>query len=637
MPRYLPAVVFLLLIEIVAPLSSAELRTWSDATGQFKVQAELVSQDARSVRLRLENGRVVEVAIDKLGNADQEYLRKLRAAPDAASRKLADAALAMYTFDDSDSTEDSKTAHDLTSHAAHGEIRGAAYVSGIVGQALKFDGRDDHVQIPKLIQLLRQDRSAISVSLWIRQPAAKVCFAFDAGHYGESVSLQFNVDHARFLIPSKAGGQPVAFQLPSDDRWHHYAVVWDGKSQRVYIDTREVANVTTKSVGRLTSESLAGPAEVMIGSQTKEDRQSERYFSGEIDEVAFFSRPLEPSEIGLLYRLGNANASLADLMPPQPDGPSTVASVATVRKVTLDIGEVTSIRVHQAEKHVQDVSFSSDGAYLATVSNDGTVKVWSAKDGQPLAALADIDDNVRAVKFLGSNELVAFSIPFSRESSAAHAWNWRSNQVTELKVTGESQWLDYSVATDQLVSPYKKLVSRWNTKGEAQPGFVLPDNGQGCDITADGQQIALVLGSLGREFRVALLDVANGKISLDVATSEKIFYDVAVSDDGRYAAAAHAEDRIFVVDTKSKRKRVLKGHLDSGAYALEFLPQSHVLASAGWLDGHIRFWDAASGKEVGSIEVLDVFALRSMAISPDGRFLAVGDDNGMLRWWQIQR
>ena len=53
---------------------SAVVRTWKDKTGRFSILAELVESDGTKVKLKKEDGQVIEVAIDRLSDPDRQYL-----------------------------------------------------------------------------------------------------------------------------------------------------------------------------------------------------------------------------------------------------------------------------------------------------------------------------------------------------------------------------------------------------------------------------------------------------------------------------------------------------------------------------------------------------------------------------------
>ena len=65
----------------VAAATAAEPRTWTDATGKFKIQAEFVSEQNGSVTLRQTDGSEVEIPINKLSKPDQDYLKTQRDSP----------------------------------------------------------------------------------------------------------------------------------------------------------------------------------------------------------------------------------------------------------------------------------------------------------------------------------------------------------------------------------------------------------------------------------------------------------------------------------------------------------------------------------------------------------------------------
>ena len=61
--------------------AAAGLRTWSDASGKFRIEAELVSLEDGSVTLKMKDGDLVSIELAKLSKADQEFLAKAENQP----------------------------------------------------------------------------------------------------------------------------------------------------------------------------------------------------------------------------------------------------------------------------------------------------------------------------------------------------------------------------------------------------------------------------------------------------------------------------------------------------------------------------------------------------------------------------
>jgi hypothetical protein len=58
------------------PAASAApaLRTWTDSTGQFTIEAELVKVEGGKVELKQKDGQHVAILVEKLSKEDQEFL-----------------------------------------------------------------------------------------------------------------------------------------------------------------------------------------------------------------------------------------------------------------------------------------------------------------------------------------------------------------------------------------------------------------------------------------------------------------------------------------------------------------------------------------------------------------------------------
>ena len=66
---------------VVPQASDAEVRTWTDITGQHRIQAEYLDFRQGTVQLRKSDGQIIWAPLDKLSLADQEYVRRLLAGP----------------------------------------------------------------------------------------------------------------------------------------------------------------------------------------------------------------------------------------------------------------------------------------------------------------------------------------------------------------------------------------------------------------------------------------------------------------------------------------------------------------------------------------------------------------------------
>jgi hypothetical protein len=59
----------------------SKMRTWTDASGRFSIDAELVDVGEGIVRLKKADGQVISIPIEKLSQADQQFVRSQAPSP----------------------------------------------------------------------------------------------------------------------------------------------------------------------------------------------------------------------------------------------------------------------------------------------------------------------------------------------------------------------------------------------------------------------------------------------------------------------------------------------------------------------------------------------------------------------------
>jgi hypothetical protein len=98
----------ILFVTLLASVSDAEVRKWTDASGKYSLQAEFVEFREGNVQLRQADGRLVTIPLEKLSAADQEFVKQQaaqaavgRAKPDGAADATTGPWKAVWTMDPS--------------------------------------------------------------------------------------------------------------------------------------------------------------------------------------------------------------------------------------------------------------------------------------------------------------------------------------------------------------------------------------------------------------------------------------------------------------------------------------------------------------------------------------------------------
>jgi dipeptidyl aminopeptidase/acylaminoacyl peptidase len=251
--------------------------------------------------------------------------------------------------------------------------------------------------------------------------------------------------------------------------------------------------------------------------------------------------------------------------------------------------------------------FSPDGRRLATASRDWTAKVWDVGTGRELLTLAGHTYAVKSVAWSPDGRLLATA------SNDGSVRVWDAGTGRELRA------FRHEPPKGEDVSVYSVV---WSPDGKS----LAAGNGDHTVSVWDAES--------AREARV--LKVEGGGPSP--------LFSLAYSPDGRLLAAADGGTKVRLWDLSGGAERVLEEPAEEGvmkiAQAVAWSPDGRVLAAGGarvdqrrrGFGGRVILWDAAAGRVLHAADS-HAQSAGAVAFSPDGRVLASGGEEAVLKIW----
>lgn len=267
--------------------------------------------------------------------------------------------------------------------------------------------------------------------------------------------------------------------------------------------------------------------------------------------------------------------------------------------LTLPVGETigSPVTLGIIDAGLDSVAYSPSGAFLATGSADGSIRLWNSEpiNGEP-ATLQGHTGTVRAVAFRPAATSSPNATPYSLLSAG-------EDESVRLWTPGES-----SAETQQLFESGNEILA--------------------AAVSSDGRWIA----TGGRDGSVRLRageDIEAEPMLLGAHAGEIVA--IAFSPDSAFLASGAADRRILLWDLESRSAapQVLENR-EAGILALAYSNDGTLLAS-GDEAGQVKLWELTQSPPTGRLLFRHDNWVRSLAFSPNGAVLASASDDGTIR------
>jgi WD40 repeat protein len=299
-----------------------------------------------------------------------------------------------------------------------------------------------------------------------------------------------------------------------------------------------------------------------------------------------------------------------------------------------------------ADSHVGRVNTAvyspPDGKYLATASQDGTVKIWDADSLVVLKTLEVVPDITR---FSGNGVYSAAYSPDGKSLAAVDAagkltvWDTATWQVRYQETRlGQLYAVAYSHDGQYIgTAGADRTAQIW----EAASGKLVLELG-GKDGHSNGVRAIvfslddkLVFTGGEDEKTIRAWDLTTGQLAYKLnapRAEEATVFGFALSPDGKFLATASSDRIVRIWNLETREVMPIPGHLDY-VYSLAYTADGKTLISAS-ADRTIRLWDTTYGR---SQMVLTGPAdqVIGIALSPDGRHLASAGADYLVEIWDI--
>ena len=277
---------------------------------------------------------------------------------------------------------------------------------------------------------------------------------------------------------------------------------------------------------------------------------------------------------------------------------------------------------------VYSLAFSKDGRFLASTSDDQTIRVLNQPDGSLHRVIDGHTDQIYATCFSPDGRFLAGA----SQERVIKVWDMATGGPPRILEGHEDVVVGVAFSPDGRViasASDDRTVRLWDSHDGTQLR-VLVGHGDMVNSVAFSPDGTLV-ASASHDGRVILWDREKGSLKSILAGHSGFVWTVAFSPDGGLLASGGGDRIIRLWDTVTGRAiGSLAGHTGV-VWSLAFHPAGTRLASGSW-DRTARVWDVRARQEALTLRGhLD--SVNAVAFSADGdRLASAGDDRMVLLW-----
>ena len=320
---------------------------------------------------------------------------------------------------------------------------------------------------------------------------------------------------------------------------------------------------------------------------------------------------------------------------------------------------VQTLKGHSSMVHA--IAISPDGQFIASGSNDKTIKLWQVGTGKLVRQLGRWSSSHSSMVHSVAFSPISSNLSYQGESGksagvadlnrgilASGSWDntiklWDVNTGKEIRtLTGHANWVN-SVA----FSPDGKFLA----SGSADCTIKLWQVQTGIEIqtftghsdpvssvaysprtpTTNSQERQLV-ASGSNDYTIKLWQIYTGR-NIYTLTGHSFFVNcIAFSKNGEILASGSGDNTIKLWHVNTGREiHTLIGHSDS-VWSVAFSQDGQFLASGSW-DNTIKLWHIHSGREISTLTGHSNY-VRCVAFSLDGQTLVSGSDDDTIKIWR---
>jgi WD40 repeat protein len=277
------------------------------------------------------------------------------------------------------------------------------------------------------------------------------------------------------------------------------------------------------------------------------------------------------------------------------------------------------------------LDYSPDGRLLFAGNADGTSQIWDVAEQAVTHILFD-DARVNVAAFSPDGR----SVLTAAEGRPAELWDVSTGALTaSLEGSGGPEAADFSSDGRLMVtSAGEDRVGVWDATTRRLLRAFEPDPLSGATISPDGS-LLLTFRDFAGEPNGAIWDVASGEKLRQFEHGIGII-EGTFAPDGRTILAVGRDNvaRLWDVDT-GKLVREFRGHTNI-MWRGTFSPDGRYVFTASQ-DKSARMWDVQTGQQVRYFPGHALSSVASVAVSPDGKQVAIGSYDGFIQLAPVDR